>query len=244
MVKNKTGIYQFSSFLLFPQLVHGFSTRHLGDMKRWAIQHSLNDIALAFNVAEDRIVFMDQIHGNHVQQVSGERTGAFLDNTDGIFTVEKDVFLCVRTADCVPLMAYDPISNMCGVAHVGWRGALSNVTGELIGKMERKGNVRLENIRIGIGPSIRVCCYGIYKNRARLFEDTFPKFAAIILEERDAATYLNLPELVKQQLQAVGILAERIEDGNICTKDNTDEFFSYRDNNSRHGLFAGIIGMK
>jgi polyphenol oxidase len=243
MIKNKAGIYQFSSFSLFPELVHGFSTRNSGDMKRWAIQHSLKNVAKSFAIAEDSIVFMDQVHGNRVQQVSSANTGAFLDNTDGIFTTDTHTFLCVRIADCVPLMVYDPLSEICGVAHIGWKGALKNIASRLIEEMDDAGGIGVKNIRAGIGPSIRVCCYSIYKSRARLFEETFSEFAAIILEDRDGAVYLNLPELVKQQLLAKGITPGHIEESNICTKDNSDEFFSYRDTSSRHGLFAGIIGM-
>lgn len=242
MVKNKAGIYQFSSFLKYKNVVHGFSTRSFSSFRRESVEHAMPRLVAVFNISQKDITYMEQVHGNKVSGVSKADITTFIPQSDGLVSKEKSCFLCIRTADCVPIMAFDPGTNMCGVAHAGWKGALSNIATELVERMADLGS-KISEIRIGIGPSIRVCCYAIDKHRATHFITVFPAVADTILEERKGVTYLNLQKLVMTQLQSIGVQKEHIEDGGICTHDKSDEFFSYRDKKSQPGLFAGIIGM-
>lgn len=242
MIQNDAGVYQFSSFLRFENVIHGFSTRAFGDLKREGIKENIQQFSSALAISQEAIVCMDQIHGNTVAHISKADRGLFIAETDGMVADDPATFLCVRTADCVPMLAYDPVAKIGGVAHAGWKGSLSNIAEKLIEGMKNAGADEA-TIRIGIGPSIRVCCYSIDNNRASLFASAFPKIADTILEQRDGVMYLNLQQLVMQQLIKVGILQFHIEDSAICTHDKSYEFFSYRDKKVQPGLFAGIIGL-
>lgn len=243
MIKNKAGIYQFSSLLYYKELIHGFSTRSFGSFNRESIKQAIPHFALALNISQKDVVSMDQVHGNKVALVTTNDKQSFVTTIDGIVVKERSCYLCVVTADCVSILAYDPIAHVCGVVHAGWKGSLSNIAEKLIKRMKNAGADEA-TIRIGVGPSIRVCCYSIDNNRAALFASAFPKIADTILEQRDGVIYLNLQQLVIKQLMQTGVLQSHIEDSIICTHDSSDEFFSYRNKSVQPGLFAGIIGLK
>ena len=40
---------------------------------------------------------------------------------DAIITNLKNVVIGILTADCVPVLIYDPIKRAAGVAHAGWK---------------------------------------------------------------------------------------------------------------------------
>lgn len=243
MVKNKSGVYQFSSLVQYGNLVHGFSNRAFGSFKHEEVQKNVANFASALGIPSKQIVFMDQVHGNTVTVVNNFPPSSFIKDTDGMVTSKADCYLCVRTADCVPLLAFDPTKGVCGVAHAGWKGVLANIPLTLIEAMKDVG-ADIANVRIGIGPSIRVCCYAIDEHRASQFISAFPRLADTILVEKGGKMYLNLQQLVTNELITAGVIATHIEDSEICTYDASSDFFSYRAKDTHQGLFGGIIGVK
>jgi YfiH family protein len=241
MIKNKSGIFQFSSFLEFPNIIHGFSSRSFGSFKSGDLSQSVSQFANACGIKADDVICMEQVHGARVVQVV-HFNGTIIPEADGMVGKEKSQFLCVRTADCVPVIAIDPITAIHGVAHAGWRGALGNIAGELVDLIIRLGG-RKERIRVGLGPSIHDCCYAIDEKRVALFTAAYPQSTDTILTMREGKYYLNLQQLVAEQLVSQGVKKEHIEDSSICTYDHSDTFFSFRDKKSQPGLFAGIIGV-
>lgn len=245
MIKNDKGIYQFETLLSFKELTHGFSTRQFGDMSTVWIKadNTLDAFTNALGVDVSDIVLMEQVHGDTIADVVLSDKRSFINKTDGLVNGDKKTFLCVRTGDCVPILAYDPKHHVVGVAHSGWKGAMRNIAAVLVLQMVEKG-ADAATLVIGLGPSIRDCCYDIDQERADMFGLVFPDFAQYILKEKNGAVYLSLQELISRQLQKVGVMKDHIEDSMICTKDHSDEFYSYRDKEYPFGLFAGIIGMR
>ena len=241
MVKNKNGVYQFISFIGYPHLVHGFSTKDFGNMAKEADDSSFHSFAATFGIGVDQTVRMDQVHGNKVAYVSEKEKGSYIPDADGMVTDRSGMLLSVRSADCVPVLAYDEFHSVIGVAHAGWKGALSGIAGELISEMGKLGSVP-QHIRIGLGPSIRDCCYTIDKDREATFADAFPRYREHILTKKDDQIFLSLQTLIRLQLRDKGIQESMIEDSGICTKDNATTFYSFRDTKDA-GLFAGVIGM-
>lgn len=66
-----------------------------------------------------RVVWMNQVHGADVVEVSapwGERT---VPEVDAIVTAERGLALAVLTADCVPVLLADPVAGIAAAAHAG-----------------------------------------------------------------------------------------------------------------------------
>src|SRR3990167_754108 len=129
MLLKKTDWYTFSNLENFKKLVVATSTQALGDMREPKNQ------ARFFNkltVVKPKVVRAQQIHGSHVKIVSSRDGGKRIEDCDGLVTKEKNLYLMILVADCLPIVAFDPKEEIVGVAHAGWRGTLKGIAGNLI----------------------------------------------------------------------------------------------------------------
>lgn len=86
-------------------------------------------LASSIGLPDDRVVWMNQVHGDHVELVEGPRApfaGAF-DNTDALVTTTPRLALAVVTADCVPVLMADDRAGVIGAAHAGRVGAAKGI---------------------------------------------------------------------------------------------------------------------
>jgi YfiH family protein len=243
MVKNNNDIYQFSSFLKFPELIHGFSSRSFGDMRLTPNEEARNEYASALEINPSQIVRMKQVHSSHVEQIGILDGGSEIPDTDGMVSDARNIFLAVITADCIPFLLYDRYKRIVGIVHAGWRGLYSEIVIEAVEKMIDLGSNPID-IVAGVGPCIRSCCYTIDEKRVDLFRNKFRKKhgspLGYIIDHADK-TYLNMPYLARIQLLEAGILDEHIEDSELCTF-HTPDLYSYRREGREFNEFMGIIG--
>lgn len=238
MYKN-TNILTLSKFSAIPNLVAAFSTRDFGSMRPSDpyAEKSRKTFLSAIAIPADQTVRMHQVHSNTVHWVTQKDRNTIQDQTDGLLTKDKNTFLIVMVGDCVPLLFFDQKKEYIGVAHAGWRGTLNNIAQKTVQQMLEAGSFP-EDIIVGIGPCIRSCCYQVDRGRIEQFKHKYPKGDYI-----RSGNYLDLSELITQQLQEVGIMSKNIEDTRICTADNLDKFYSYRKEGEKFGEFIGVIGM-
>lgn len=242
MIKRDDILY-FETFLPFPELVHGFSTNFLGDMRYThdESKQSIQQFSEALGISSNSLVTMDQVHGNTVAEVTDTDWGFLIPETDGLLTTLLNVFLGVITADCLPLFFYDPQQRISAAVHAGWRGLYAEIIPVVVDKMREKGS-NPEDILVGIGPSIRVCCYEVDR---KFIDKFYKKFEIVerVIEIRGGKFFFDLQQVAKHQLQESGILLENIEDGNYCTSDHEDVYSARRDGKN-HGEIMGIIGRR
>ncbi len=179
---------------------------------------------------------------------------------DALITRHSNVAIAFSFADCVPLVFYDPVQRVIGIAHGGWRGTARGIAAATVEAMCRQFGCRPQNILAGIGPSIGECCYEITETVRDLFLgeqefDTMPTAEKLRSLVRESATffvrrspdataiYLNLWETNRKQLLLAGLAAEHIEVAAICTGCNTERFFSHRKENSKTGRFPVVMAL-
>lgn len=243
--KSKKGYYFWEEFTKISGIVHGFSMRRFGDMNPKNPCSSQNQgkfLRRLVEIGEKDIVKMNQVHGNNVCFVSFNDRGKEIKKTDGLVSAKKNVFLLATFADCIPVLFLDKDKRIFGIAHAGWRGAYLEIVKEVVETMVKKGSDK-SKIMVGIGPSIRVCCYDISKDREMAFKYRFPEMKKIV-ERRHGKIFLNLSKVIRFQLIDSGVLSKNILDCKLCTKDNALEFYSFRKEHgkSSFGLCAGVIG--
>ncbi|MFA6296708.1 MAG: peptidoglycan editing factor PgeF [Patescibacteria group bacterium] len=206
-----------------------------------------------FGIDLKKVVMQNQVHGTHISLVSKKDCGkgvfspdSYIDNSDGLVTKDKNVFLVCYTADCLPVTFFDPKLKICGIAHSGWKGTLGNISGKMIGEFKKMGSNVLDII-VYIGPAIGKCCYEVSEakdDRIKLFENLAKEFKAdnFVVKENDKI-YLDLKRIVKTELLDSGVKNENIEISKICTSCD-DKFPSYhRDKDFKSDLLS-VIGMK
>ena len=98
---------------------------HVGDDPA-AVAANRARLAAAIGLSVERVIWMNQVHGDHVEFVDAARTEAF-DATDALVTTAPGLALAVVTADCVPVLLADAEAGVLGAAHAGRVGAASGV---------------------------------------------------------------------------------------------------------------------
>ncbi len=243
MGKIKQNYFVFEHFSSLPRVVHGISSKQQGNMRQSDTQRSsIGAFANLLGIADTKLIGMQQVHSATIQITNNQQFGLQHKATDGLLTEEKNIFLYGKFADCVPVLFYDKKTHKSGVVHSGWRGTYQEIARCMIEQMQNAGSDP-KNILVGIGPSIRECCYDIPKERFGLFKKKFPKIHAY-MQHTEGKYYLDLPKLIRLQLIASGVVPEQIEDADICTSDQSDMFYSYRKtkDKTQFETFAAIIG--
>ena len=122
--------------------------------------------------------------------------GEDLDGADALVTDRPGQLLCINTADCLPLLLYDPEARVIGAAHCGWRGTVGQIAVLTLQRMEALG-ARRERVVAAIGPHICPECFEVGPEVAELF----PPEAVILRPGRKPT--VSLAEAVRLQLPGV-----------------------------------------
>ena len=220
---------------------------HVGDDPERVIgNYELLSTALAFRL--DTLVACKQVHGDRVIEVreGDERWLSFLqcrEEGDALVTSVPGLVLMVRIADCLPVMFFDPLRKVAGIAHAGWRGTVKKIAAKTVEVIMSRYNSDPARILIGIGPGIGPCCYEVDEKVTSLFTKGFSSGEQLITE-RNGKQYLNLWEANRKQLLEAGVHAENIEVAGLCTSCQNQLLFSHRKDKGKTGRFGALIGIK
>lgn len=243
-MRNK--VYQFKVFKKYRNLINEVFTKEFGNFslkhdKKERVESNKKKIANRLKIAWKKIYSVEQYHSNRVLKIDEGKKQKKEPRADGIITNKKNVFLLIKTADCFPVVFYDPVKQAVGAVHVGWRGAIQKIFNNAILKMILVFGCEPKDILTGIGPGIRKCCF---KHKS-LIQEKLPEWKKYIEVDKDWKR-LDIAEFIKGQLVNAGIKEKNIEDMGICTSCDKRFFSHFRSlkTGEVQGRFATIIGMK
>jgi len=236
---------RFQVLAPFPELVHGISDRTFGSV------HPPEDggrrrLAEALGISPEALVPTRQVHRDEVVVVPGPAYGCWRGGhgADGLVTATPGLYLLGYFADCVPILAYDPVHRAVGLAHAGWRGTLLGIAGRLVEAMERNFGTSAADLRVGLGPSIGPCCYEVGEEVIAGVRSRLPEPEALLRPGRPGHAYFDLWEANRQALRRAGVPEGQIELAALCTSCHVERFFSYRREGGLRGLFGAVIGLR
>lgn len=188
--------------------------------------HLLQKISAYFPVNANRMIFMNQVHGDEVIHKTNKKPS--FPTADSIITNQTNLALCLKTADCVPIFLYDPKNFVIAAVHAGWRGTALKLVKKTIKKLEHFYATDPENLYAFIGPSIGACCYKVGR-------DVFDNFHFLGKNRQDFFGKLkgdrymmDIKSINAFMLEQSGVLQENIEVANFCTCCEEKLFHSYR----------------
>ena len=151
-------------------------------------------------------------------------------NADGVFTGENGIALCIRTADCAPVLfaGLNNSGRIIGAVHCGWKGAYGGIIKNAKNILTDKFNADIRNILIVIGPSICGKCYEVEEDFLNLFlakDNSNRKFFQKTANKNKF--FFDLKRFIKNELILDGFSEKNIYDMNICNFEDAG-FFSYR----------------
>lgn len=253
-------LWQFSNLGAMPGLGHyvsgragGVSQGELGtfnlglragdDPER--VWENRRRLAEAMDVALDYLVFPSQTHSLNVKRVAGPIRPGELDDTDALITDAPGVCINVMSADCVPVLLYDPVRKAAGAVHAGWRGTVGKIVTHAVAAMREAFGTDPADLVAGIGPSICADVYEVGEEVLAAVENAFGATEGLILRRTaEGKGYLDLWEANRRQLLAAGVPDRSIEVSGLCTYRHADQFFSARKSKNQAGRFAAGIVIK
>ena len=264
-----TGILPMVESPLFQRetgLQHGFSTRKGGVSKEHLaslnLSFSVEDakenvlenfrrIGERFGKTPEDFVLSKQSHETKVLKVGTKDRGKGItkdrdyEGIDALITDEKGTILSCFSADCVPILFYDPIHKAVGACHSGWRGTKGKILQNVVEKMRKHFSSNPAEILIAIGPSICKEQYVVSEDLALSFLEDYPDLgedtASPIQRISKDKFQLDLWDLNRRIALDCGIKEEHISISGYCTMENPELFFSHRYSQGRRGLQGAFI---
>lgn len=263
--KNNINILQFESFCNnalshFSTTIHGGSSSgsyaslnislYSGDNtdnvneNRRRIANILNisvkKIYIPYQTHADKILVVDK---NFINKNNSDKI-ELLNGVDALITNQKNICIGITTADCVPILIYDPNKNILAAIHAGWKGTVAKIAEKTVKKMAEQFGCKADNLIAGIGPCISAEHFEVGEEVVEIFAKA--GFNIKDIAYRNTGTgkmHFDLTLTNKLILNEAGLLASNIECANLCTYSNPDMLFSARRQTIHSGrmLTGGIL---
>ena len=161
---------------------------------------------------------------------------------DGMVTDVPGAVLLILTADCLPVLLFDP-GGRVGAFHAGWRGALAGIARNTIGLMVGRWGSNPPDLMAVLGPAIRQCCFDVGPEVAERFNMASRGYERQTVIPRERRTFVDLPAFVKNELICVGLEEGNIIDVGLCTSCLSELFYSFRRDRRLVGSQGAVICM-
>lgn len=181
-----------------------------------------DDASLKKALNDERLASLTQVHGSRTIVVRSPMERS--EEADGLVTDEAGLTLSVRAADCQLFVVYEPVTNICGLLHAGWKGLVANAIPAFFSVLSTEWGIKPHETYVGAVPSLCPKCSE--------FTDPARELAGIdsqFFHERN----VDLRGIAESQLRSVGLPKEHFERMEGCTKCDSDRYWSYRGERER-----------
>lgn len=210
-----------------------------------AVRTNLTRFVQAVGFRRGDLVIARQVRGDRIRSVTAADRGTRISGTDGLMTSTPDLPLLTLYADCVPIVAYDPVRHVLGVCHAGWQGTTQRIAFQLMHRMARVFGSAPADCLCALGPSIGPASYEVGE----------PVIGKIRLSQRDpdnllrsshrpGHAYLDLWRANRDQLVDAGVNPDNVAISGMDTAQSTDLFFSHRGEAGQCGLFGMLCWLR
>lgn len=198
--------------------------------------------ALGFD--PNRLVFANQIHSGIVRVVTekdclGSLSHQQYPQCDALVTNTPGVAIAVFTADCTPILYYDPITGAVGAAHAGWRGTAAGIAKKTVETMVTAFGCKPSDIRVAIGPNIGRCCFETHGDVPEAMLAALGEGAKPYIFPAGEKFRVDLKGINAHFLRRAGV--ENIAIAKECTVCESHRFWSHRVTKGKRGSQIAVI---
>lgn len=227
--------------------------RFCGDEEEDILRNSLA-LCQTLDITGDRLVMPHQIHETHIVDIdeqflaldTAERR-EHLEGVDALMTNVRGVCIGVSTADCIPVLLYDPEKQAVSAIHAGWRGTVKRIVEKAVTAMVKSYGTQPSDIIAQIGPGIHLDSFEVGDEVYETFLNEGFDMTAIskrypTVDGMGEKWHIDLPECNHRQLMAAGIPSNHIAMSPVCTFQQSADYFSARRLGIKSGrIFTGIM---
>jgi YfiH family protein len=202
-------------------------------------------LADALGLPAGAIKTVHQVHGSDVHVLRDADETRPDEGYDAIVTDIRGAAVGVLTADCVPVLLYDPRARAVAAVHAGWSGTVKAIAGMAVQEMSASYGTRPQDVLASIGPSIGPCCYEVdEKVVGPLRESLVGWWPDLVAPTKDGRWLFDLWKANRLMLVLAGVKPENISVFSACTACNQDKFYSHRKSGGRAGRMMAIAILK
>ena len=204
------------------------------------LKYDLGTGAEAFSTQRDAILPYPvtqghQVHENRVAIIDRQGlTREDLEGYDAFVTNLPGIAIGVRTADCVPVLLYDPVNRVIAAIHAGWKGTVLHIPQAAINVMKQAFGASPADMKAVIGPSIGPASFQVGEEVVEKFRNSGFPINEIASHQgpgdgtpMSGGFHIDLWQANQWLLQQAGIPASNIQIAGIDTY-TTPSFFSAR----------------
>ncbi len=195
----------------------------------------ISDISKLLSIDINKVYQANQTHSSNIEVVleNDDINSVKFNNVDGLLTNVKGVTLLIKVADCQGIFLYDPVNEVIGNIHSGWKGTADKIIIKAIDRMVLEYGSNLSDIIVCINPCIQGCHFEIEEDVLNIFKE---KFGILIndfllegkIKDGKQKYYLDLVNLNKELLIEYGLNKENIHLSKECTVCENNKYHSYR----------------
>ena len=208
------------------------------------IQKNIHFVSQKINCKSELLITLNQKHTTEViyfeniESVKNKLTG------DAIVTKIKNIGIGILTADCAPILLFDPTKKIIGCIHSGWKGALNGIIKNTINKF-RELDSDIDNLIAVIGPCIGKKSYEIENDFYDHFISLNNANKKFFNKNRSGKHLFDLRSFVNNEFYNLNI--KNVENLELDTFAQTENFYSYRrslkNNEKDYGRCISVILM-
>ena len=179
------------------------------------------------------IHWVSQVHGQQIHDIDATTLSMTPLAADAMVSQQRGRGLAIMTADCVPIVLYQPTSGKIAAIHAGWQGLACGVIQETVKRFTDSGAIQawigvcISQANYEVNTDVRdKLLAGCIENQA-VSQEHIDNFATLFsIPSIDDKVKLDLPKLAAMQLEAAG--ATIMNDLPVdCSYANT-HYYSYR----------------
>lgn len=199
----------------------------------------------ALDVPASRFLRPHQVHGTKVMTITEEDIETFATmgpshwECDAVIYNVRNACIGISTADCIPVVCYDPEHHCAAAIHAGWRGTVARIIGNAIDAMHHTFGTDPTLLRCAIGPGISMESFEVGDEVYEAFREAGHPMH--LMSVRMAKWHLDIKECNRMQLLAAGVSSDNIEVSPFDTMTD-DRFYSARREGAKTGrILSGVV---
>jgi len=193
--------------------------------KKENVSKNLEIVGKKINCKKESLITLNQKHTSKVIHFKDEKSVKNKLTADAIVSEARNVGIAILTADCAPILFYDPKKKIIGCAHSGWKGALNGIIKNTLKKFNEL-NSNCNDIIAVIGPCLSKKNYEVKKNFFNEFISKDKNNEIFFKLINDEKFLFDLRGFINKEILNQGV--KNIENIEMDTFSQKEFFYSYR----------------
>ena len=193
--------------------------------KKMNVLRNLEFVSKKIGCEKELLITLNQTHSNNVVFLKNKDSVENKFLGDAIVTKLKNIGISILTADCAPILLYDPKKEIIGCIHSGWKGALNGVIKNTIKKFDELNSNTNDLIAV-VGPCIKKENYEVKNDFYQKFVFQNVKYEQFFNKINNNKYIFDLRNFINKEISNLNI--KNIENIEMDTFSEKEFFYSYR----------------